>query len=258
MLQLQLNMKSILVYFVLCTCSSLSLVAQDTLEYQTHMKSIDKAYFYEDTVYMGDDIVTGNINRLFVDYTIKHLITNPNDKYFISNRRKLRKLKTISCDSTGIFIKDKLSDGKRCEVKMEVQPFDSLKHEIVKRWIDKENYSISSIDGEYPYGGEYAFPDFEITKLSIKINGLEVYVPYSAYQNLFDVNVCNFDSFERPVEVYESLNGKYIYVYIYGGVNASTYYAKLVFNRERYITRIIADYYALSIHHSFWPNFFGY
>lgn len=247
-------MKSILAYFVLCTCCSLSLVAQDTLEYQTHMKSIDKAYFYEDTVYMGDDIVTGNINRLFVDYAIKHLITNPNDKYFISNRRKLRQLKTISCDSKGIFIKDKLSDGKRCEVKMEVQPFDSAKHSIVM--IDK--YFVSSIDGEYPYGGEYAFPDFETTKLSIKINGVEIYIPKDAYKNLFDVNVCTLDGFDRPIEVYESLNGKYIYMYIYGGQNASTYYAKLVFNRERYITRIIADYYALSIHHSFWPNFMGY
>jgi hypothetical protein len=83
-------------------------------------------------------------------------------------------------------------------------------------------------------------------------------IPKTAYQNLFEPNTCSDSHFDRKIETYSSLDGQFIYVYIYGGNAAGSYFAKLIFNKEKYLTKIVADYYSLSIHSSFRESFIGY
>ena len=45
---------------------------------------------------------------------------------------------------------------------------------------------------------------------------------------------------------------------MYGGENANTYFSKLVFDRQHYLTRIIADYVPLSTYGCFRDDFIGF
>jgi hypothetical protein len=52
---------------------------------------------------------------------------------------------------------------------------------------------------------------------------------------------------------YESLNGEMLY--LYGGIAAGTYFSKLVFDHQGYVTRMVVDYVPLSRHSSFRRSF---
>jgi hypothetical protein len=200
-----------------------------------------------------------NANRAFVDYTIKNFLEKPSDIQYISNRALLPKLKQTNCDSIKIKIKGTLPTGETVEVFIQKGQFDSTKHTIA-RYKEEEEYgeAIEKIDGQYPYGGEYSIPENEIHIFTIKVNGKQLIIPKTAYQNLFAPNICSGWDFDRKIEGYSSLDGHFIYIYIYGGNEASAYFAKLIFNKEKYLTKIVADYYSLSIHSSFRDSFIGY
>lgn len=229
---------------------------QKQAEYEIHLHSIDQT-FYPGHIIDGPD-TSFNANRAFVDFTIGYLLESPSDLQYISNRALLPKLERIACDSFEFLVKGELPTDEIVEVHIKTAQFDSSKH-IVTRCIDvKYSGEVKKIDGEYPYGGEYATPDREIIFFDIKVNDKLIGIPRSAYQNLFTPNLCNIHNFFRQIEVYASLDGQFIYVYIYGGDAADTYFAKLVFNKKKYLTKIVADYGVLSMHGSFRPNFIGY
>jgi hypothetical protein len=226
---------------------------QNKAEFERHLNSIDSNFFPGHIIDRRDTVF--NANRAFVDYTIKYLLAKPSDKYFISNRNLLPKLKFISCDSINTEFKDTLKTGEICHIKISTRKFIPEKNKIVK---DEENDHIKSINGQIPYGGNYAFPDREIGKFEIYINGRPLIIPRNAYSNLFKPNICEDYAFDRRIEAYTSIDGKFIYVYIFGGEAAGTYYSKLIFDHEKYLTRIISDYYPLSIHGSFRKDFIGF
>ncbi len=117
------------------------------------------------------------------------------------------------------------------------------------------------IDGQIPYGGFYGTPKTEIDQLNIEINDKEVLIPNSAFSNFYSPNTCEDHpvvSFVRKPEAFISLDGKYLYLYFEGGNAAGTYFTKLVFDKENYLTKIAADYYPLSIYGSFGREFLGY
>jgi hypothetical protein len=211
-----------------------------TNEYKTHLKSIDK--FYSEA-------------REFVDYTIDNLLEDPGHIQFISNRNLLRELEVISCDENHVLIKDTLKNGELCEIKLDFGIFQPKDH-VVKR--NEEKNWNKLIDGAFPYGGEYVLPQIEITAFSISIDGESLIINKRAYQNLFDLNICDHFVWMNKVEAFQSIDGEFIYIYISGGRAASSYFSKLIFNKESFITKIVAPYYALSSHASFRSSFIGF
>jgi hypothetical protein len=230
-------------------------IAQKPPEYQIHLRSIDSTYIPCYPVDRRDTVFNGN--RAFVDYVIKHYLEKPSDVQYISNRALLSRLKEINCDDMKTRIRGMLSTGEIVEVLIETQEFDSINHKIVRHRKDDYGGTIKAIDGKDPYGGEFG-PEWEISTFTIRVNGTHLVIPQTAYQNLFEPNICQNQSFLRQIEVYTSLDEQFIYVYIYGGDAASTYFSKLIFNKERFLTKIVADYGALSMYGAFRENFVGY
>lgn len=232
----RINKLILLIFFSFVTIAQ----GQNQIEFKKHLKSIDSTFFPGHITDRTDSIF--NANRAFVNYTIKNLLENPSDKYFISNRKLLPKLKMINCDSLQIEIKDTLLTGEICHMKILTRSFDSRK----------------SINNQFPHGTQYTLPKRDIAEINITINGIPLYIPNNAFNNLFEPTICEEDSFHKKIEAYMSLDGNYLYLYIYGGNAAGTYFSKLIFDKKMYLTRIITDYYSLSIHGSFRDSFIGF
>lgn len=226
---------------------------QDCTEFKKHLKSIDSTYFPGNIIDRMDTVF--NANRAFVDYTIENLLDSPSDKCFISNRSILRKLKVTSCDSSKVEITDTLLNGESCVITLVTGNFKSSKHEIIA---NEDSSQINKIDGQYPYGGQYELPEIEIDQIQIVIEGLILNTPKEAYRNFYSPLMCDNYGLNRQIEAYESLNGKYIYIYLFGGKAAGMYFAKLIFDKTKYLTRIASDYFPLSIHSSFRDSFIGF
>lgn len=226
---------------------------QDCEEFNTHYESIDSTYYPGHIIDRTDTVF--NANKAFVDYTIEHLLENPADSCFITSRNLLTRLKIKSCDSSTTIIEDKLKNGKTCQITISTREFEASTHSIKA---NEDSSSIKEIDGQYPYGGQYGIPEVEIGLIEIKIDGKKLYIPTKAFGNFFYPVMCNNYGFARQIEAYESLNGEFIYLYIYGGNAAGTYFAKLIFDHKQYKTKIASDYYPLSIHDSFRENFIGF
>jgi hypothetical protein len=226
---------------------------QNCEEFKIHSESIDSTYYPGHIIDRTDTVF--NANKAFVDYTIEHLLEKPTDSCFISNRNLLNRLKTISCDSSKIVIEDKLKNGKVCNIHVSTKEFQASKHSIKT---NEDSTSIKEIDGQYPFGGQYGVPEIEISLIEIEINGEKLKIPQKAYGNFFHPVVCDNYGFVRQIEAFESLNGEFIYLYIYGGNAAGTYFTKLIFDHKEYRTKIASDYYPLSIHSSFRKSFIGF
>ncbi len=226
---------------------------QDCKEFIAHYESIDSTYFPGHIIDRTDTVF--NANKAFVDYTIEYLLEKPTDSCYISNRNLLNRLKTVSCDSSKIVIEDNLKNGKVCKITVSTREFQVSKHSIKT---NEDSTSIEEIDGQYPFGGQYGVPEIEIGLIEIEIDGENLKIPRKAYANFFYPIMCDNYRFARQIEAYESLNGEFIYLYVYGGNAAGTYFAKLIFDQKEYKTKIASDYYPLSIHGSFRENFIGF
>jgi hypothetical protein len=190
----------------------------------------------------------------FVDYTIENLLKSTGHKKYITDRRLLRKLKNITCWENYILIKDTLSNGDKCVIEIKSQNFSDKEHKLV---YEKETNYLIEIDGKYPFGTINAeYQKKELKSLTIKINGKKLNTNIEEYKNLYNPNFCNFGMHIRIAEVYE--DGDNLYIYIFGGNAADTYFAKLIFDKSGYITSIVADYFPLSIYGSFGKDFIGY
>ena len=235
--------------FALATIS----FGQDCEEFQIHYKSIDSTYHPGRIIDRLDTVF--NSNKAFLNYTINNLLEKPSDSCFISNRKLLRKINNLYCDSSKIELDDTLRNGKQCNITISTGEFKTIEHQIEA---NKDTSSITKIDNQHPYGGEYQIPSIEIKQIKIQIEGRSIHIPKEAYSNFYFPLINQNNGFARKIEAYESLNGEYIYIYIYGGNAGSTYFAKLIFNKTNYLTKIACDYYALSIHGAFRKNFIGF
>jgi hypothetical protein len=239
-------------FLTLFICAPLFSVAQIQNEYEKHLQSIRETSFPIN--YGGLDSMQ-NGAKVFVEYTTEHLLQKPSDKYFISNRNLLEPLNTVSCDTVHVKIQDTLKNGKIIDIRVRLKPFDEKNHTIRK---SVDSIFIFEIDNKLPYGAAFNVPRFEITEFAISINGKSLLIPKDVYTAFYRVNMCPLNNFYRGIEAYESLNGEYIYLYIFGGSVGDVWYAKLVFDHEKYITSIIADYYVLNLHDSFKESFIGF
>lgn len=220
--------KFLIIIFLLASFSKSN--AQDFSEFNVHLESIDSSYYPCKKMDLPDSVFNGA--RAFADYAIQHLLKNPNDKQFIANRNLLKILKKIDSDSLSTHIRDTLKNGKTLDFSLQLIKTNTFK-------------------GLYPSN--------KIKSLVLKINEKEIIIPDSLLSYFANINTLQSSQrFTRNVELYESLSGDYIYLYFYGGMNGYTYFSKLIFNHDKYITQITADYYALSTHASFTHQFIGF
>ena len=194
----------------------------------------------------------------FIDYIIKYSLEDSSHIQYLTDRHLLRRLKNKACDNYYVSIMDTLSGGQDISITLNLGQFNSQDHDI--KYNDQSSSPIE-IDGSYPFGAVYSTnPDGEITeirKLEIVINGIKLETKLKEYQNLYDPKFCSFGGFKRITEAYQ--DGENIYIYIFGGVNADSYFAKLIFDiNTGYKGKIISDYWPLSQYGSFTEDFIGF
>jgi hypothetical protein len=215
----------------------------ESQEYKIHLKEIDTIIDYTDLFFDHKD--TAWIKTIsYGQYLKRYVLQKPSDLKYVSCLKLLPKLKIISCDSIKTKLKGKLKAGESVEIYLKNKKFNPKMHEIVYRRTELGEIAYTkSIDGQIPWGGEYGLPNYEIELLSVSINGKEVNIPKSAYQNFYDFNVCkDWGPSYRRVEGYTSIDGRFIYIYLEGGNAAGRYLAKLVFDKDKYLTRMVADH----------------
>ncbi|NEN21982.1 hypothetical protein G3O08_00495 [Cryomorpha ignava] len=242
-----------LLFIILFIFQTLFLFGQNQSEYKTHLKSIDKTWY----PLLGNEerYHTTNANLALAQTVIANNLEYPGQYKFIADRRLLRKLKGVY-NNLKIEFRDTTSKGEDIYLQMDFAKFDSVKHEIT---LTKNGYCCSLIDGMFPYGAEYILPSFQVDTLCVNIDSAIISIPFHAYSNLYNlVRSIPENEFERPIELYESINGEYYYLYFYGGSEASTYFGKLIFSKDEYLGRIIVDYDTLANTNSPRASFIGF
>ncbi|GAB4403177.1 MAG: hypothetical protein OHK0039_02010 [Bacteroidia bacterium] len=195
----------------------------------------------------------------FVEFAIRELLQGPQDIAFISNRNLLSALCLARCGDRRAVIHDTLRQGRKpqiVELAVHLAPFDSAAHRYT--YFEGSDSLIETIDGQAAYGAVDRIPRMSIDSLTLHIDGRSVKVPPAAYRDLYDPSLCDSELFRQPIAVYPSLNGRYLYLYLYGGQGAGTYFAKLVFDKNRYLTRILAEYPELYRYGAFRREFIGF
>ena len=169
------------------------------------------------------------------------------DTIFIEDRNTLREFQFVECNDNYIKFSDKLSSGETLEIELKRKPFISTEHELDlteavykelrgKKVVDYMTVK-NLIDNQYSYGIDGNVPNFKIENLTVKINGQQIEIPESVYSNLFEPHFCKS---YLPMKAYESSNGKYIYLYMDGSDGAGGYSVKWIFDKNKYISRIVA------------------
>ena len=221
-------------------------------EYNIHNKSFDENNSPRHPIDRMDTVI--NANRSFVDYIIENM-QDKQLRYYISDRNLLLRKKRSYCSKNFIGFKDTLRNGDSIVVDIRLAKFEKHEHVIE---IDKNSSFNRRIDGQIPYGAYYSIPTSMISSITINIDGNNFSLPRNAFENFFELNTCDTDYFSKPIEIYESINGDYLYIYFYGGEAADTWFAKLIFDHTKYIGRIVAEYGDLSMNGSFRKDFMGF
>ena len=188
----------------------------------------------------------------FLDYALCNLI-HPNDRVYISDRNLLTAIPITKCTKSLIEMKGKVLD-KEILIEIKTKDFDSTLNDIQKN----ENKDNISINGFYPFGSFYSDAKLQFESISMKINGKSLIIPDSAFVNLYEPNLCEYSDFTRNLMAYTSEDGKNIYLYIYGGSGADNYFAKLIFDQEKFVAKWVTDYLPLSCFGCFSKCFIGF
>jgi len=219
------------------------------IDFEEHIKSIQNNY------YQSEDM-NGmfNANERSVAFALGYLQKKGVNKRYITNKKLLNKISVKSFKKYSyIYFYDKLENGTKISIKINFKKFDKTKHSINI----KDGYV--EIDSLTPIGSYYEIPKLEIDCIEIKVNKKEVIIPKSSYIDLYEVTQEKFKQFYKPIEAYSSHDGEFIFIYIFGGNAADSFFSKLIFNKEKFITRITADYKQLLEWHTFNnDNFLGY
>jgi len=240
-------MKTLLI--IITILSTAGLLAQE--EYKEHIESIRK----------GDSRKPSPSSLLkdttFLDYAINEIIKSE-EIIYISNRRLLQLFEVDTCSMWSVEMRDTINDTTRIEISIKTQKFNPDANNIEK--YKKEEYKdyIENINNLRAYGATYKLPEIEFSNIQILVNNFPLDIPDSAFKNLYEPNLCDSYGFVRQVQAYTSLDGKYIYIYIYGGHAADTYFTKLIFDHKRFITKWTVEYGQLSVFGCFYERFIGY
>jgi hypothetical protein len=195
-------------------------------------------------------------DKIFLDHVLNHVLDGPQDQMFISNRDLLLSLCVSHCSDSKVLIHDTLEKRRILDIALTTKAFDPSEHSI--SYFEGADSLIETIDGQPAYGGIYAMPTTEIATLTVTIKGKSLDVPPEAFANLYNPNLCESEYFRQAIAAYPSLDGKYLYLYLYGGKSSDTYFAKLVFDRKRFLKKIVAEYPDLSDQGAIREDFIGF
>ncbi|MEO0896412.1 MAG: hypothetical protein AAFY71_08450 [Bacteroidota bacterium] len=219
-------------------------------EHELHLATIRGSSFKKETKrgIEGDSA--------FIEHVIRNILEEPHDVMFVSNRLLLPTLCLSECSETGLIIHDTLGKRKELYIEIFTRKFDPQRHDIV--YEQEENGLIQEIDGLIPYGAVESLPATVIDSISMRLGRRNIPVPKEAYQDLYNPNLCDGGYFKQPLSAFTSMNGDYIYLYLYGGESSGTYFAKLIFDKKRYIKKIVAEYQDLIRYGGIRPDFIGF
>lgn len=239
----------LVILFLLGIISSTTQFLYAQSEHLDHIESIRQSYYKgkAENGWKGDSA--------FIEHVIQNVLEGPQDQMFITNRELLNPLCIAHCGRNEIIIHDTLEDNRMIDIELQLQPFDTASHQIIYMETDS---LIELIDSLPAYGGVENIPTWEIDTLKVRIGGKELFIPKEAYANLYEPNLCANELFRKGVMAYPSKEENYFYVYIYGGAGADLYFAKLIFDEERYLKKIVTEYADLSEFDAFRWDFIGY
>jgi len=166
-------------------------------------------------------------------------LTNQTDSIYILDRQKLEKVSGMTCNNNIVTFSYLTQSKERIEIRIEKGDFEPSKHKIYLfdtiSTIANAHEVKNLIDNRYSYGIDRDMPKTEIKNISIKWSGLDISIPDSAFSNLYEPHLC---SDYLAVETYIFKNKK-LFVYVNASDGAGGYAVKFVFDKEKYLTRII-------------------
>ncbi|MEM6347449.1 MAG: hypothetical protein AAF927_26400 [Bacteroidota bacterium] len=218
-----------------------TLLYAQSSDYQQHIQTILRAH---------------PSDSAFLEFVMNRVLETPADKMFLSNRQLLDGVCVTYCGRNSVQMKDTLKDGRLVKLGLKTTHFDTLNHAYAFR--AGTDSLIDMIDSLPAYGAIESYPGQEIDTLWISIDGKDILIPTDAYRNLYDPNLCYNEMFHRAMMMYLSPEGEYLYVYLYGGSGANTYLAKLIFDEERFIKKIVTEYADLVSYDAYRWEFIGY
>ena len=180
-------------------------------------------------------------DSFFVDHIINTKLNIPEHKKYITYKPWLVQLTPRICKSDVELFVDTLDNGDIYRIEILPTAFDSSQHTITY----SEDGGIAKIDGNVGLGSKSFYnkvPESNLKLINIFKNGIPFNIPPIAYNNLFQLKLCNFTLPQTIGEAYvDPLNNR-LYLYIFGGIGAEIYMVKLVFENEDYICQIASRY----------------
>ena len=125
--------------------------------------------------------------------------------------------------------------GKGISVTLTKQPFDKTKHKITKK--KYKYYEELIIDGKSAQGTDTSFiPEDHYKSIIVTINGKNVSIPKSAYDDLYEVWVHPYNNM-----VYYDKEDDVLYIFVRCGDGAFSYEVCWQIVKGEYKTRIIGE-----------------
>ena len=124
--------------------------------------------------------------------------------------------------------------GKGISVTLIKQPFDKTKHKITKK--DLGGYDQLIIDGKEIYGGDDSLPQDHYKNITVTINGKNVPIPKSAYDDLYEIGLYTDNNF-----AYYDKEDDILYIIAHNGDGANAYEVCWQIVKGEYKTRIVGE-----------------
>ena len=126
--------------------------------------------------------------------------------------------------------------GKGISVTLTKQPFDKTKHKITKK--KHKEYSEFIIDGKKIYGrdNDEFLPEDHYKSITVTINGKDVPIPKSAYDDLYEIGIWDTNNF-----AYYDKEDDVLYIIAHNGDGYLAYEVCWQIVKGEYKTRIIGE-----------------
>lgn len=192
----------------------------------------------------------------FMEYVIRRVLDGPQDIAFIANRELLTPLDIGHCSADSLTMIDSLEDGSTIRMYLRTIPFSPENHTF--QYYPGLDSIVEEIDELPAYGAMMGLPGREIDSMYIRWDERDLVIPREAFANLYDPNMCSPDWFRQNIMAFPSLDERYLYVYVFGGESSNMYFAKLIFDRYRYLKKIVTEYADLVDFGVIHEGFIGY
>lgn len=171
---------------------------------------------------------------------------DPTDSIYIEDRKQLEKVNGRKCDFNTVTFDYNSKAGDKIKIQIEEGIFDPSKHKLNladtvykhihgQRRVDYLEVR-NIVDGRYSYGIDATIPKSDIKSLTIEWNGQKLTIPDTAFSNLYQPHLC-LDFLD--IESYLSKDNNNLYIYISGSDAAGSYSVKLIFDKKKYLARIV-------------------